>query len=198
MSIVYGIIPAAGRSRRMGRPKPALPIGGRPMLHCAVEALLAASPEAVVIVVSEAGRGMAEPLAARCEIIVNPHPDAEMIESIQLAIRHIEVTRPHRDGGGYLVCPADVADISPETMRTCTAAFQRDPARIVIATHNGKRGHPIIFPQRLAGEVLSLAPTEGLNLLPRRHPADLLEVPCDDPAVVRNVNTPADYNRLAR
>lgn len=197
MSSVYGIIPAAGRSRRMGRPKPALPIRGRPMLHQVAEALLDAPLDAVVIVVSEVVLPVTAALEPRCEIVLNPRPDAEMIESIQLAIRHIDVTRAAHDTDGVLVCPCDAAGISVETVRACATSFRRDPSRLVIATYGGKRGHPIILPRRFTNEILALASNEGLNQIPRRHAANVLEVPCDDPGVVRNVNTPADYDGLA-
>ncbi len=195
-SRVYGIIPAAGRSRRMGRPKAALPVRGRPMLHRVAESLLGAQLDRIVIVVAEEGRPLAEPLADRCDIVINPRPDAEMIESIQLAIRHIRAACSPGRPDGLLVCPVDAADLSPGTIRTCAAAFRQAPDRIVIATHDGRRGHPIVFPHQLADEVLALAPAEGLNQLPRRYPEAVLEVPCDDPGVLRNVNTPSDYDGL--
>ena len=193
---VYGIVPAAGRSRRMGRPKPALPIRGRPMLHRVAESLLGAPLDGIVIVVAEDGRPLAEPLADRCEIVVNPRADAEMIESVQLALRHIRTAQSPRGPDGLLVCPVDAADLSPETIRTCVAAFRHAPHRIVVATHAGRRGHPIVFSHCFAEEILALAPAEGLNQLPRRHPEAVLEVHCDDPGVLRNINTPADYDGL--
>jgi molybdenum cofactor cytidylyltransferase len=194
---VHGIIPAAGRSRRMGRPKPALPIHGKPMLHHVAEPLLAAQLDSVVIVVNEEGRTLAEPLADHCEIIINPRPEAEMIESVQLAIRHIAAMRSPRDDDGLLVCPADAAGISAETVQACMDTFRNDPTRIVIAAYAGKRGHPIIFPYRLAAEVLALAPGEGLNQIARRRAGDVSELSRDDPAIARNVNTPEDYDALA-
>lgn len=189
---VCAIVPAAGRSRRMGSPKPAMLVRGQPMLHRVATALLDGGIDGIVLVVNDEVRALAAPLADRCEIVVNGRPDAEMIESIQLALLHVQSARAAIRPGGYLVCPVDVGDLAAETVRACLAVFREDPSRIVIAARAGTRGHPIVFPQVMAGEVLGFPPGEGLNRLPQRHARDVVEVVCTDEAVTANINSPAD------
>ena len=50
----------------------------------------------------------------------------------------------------------------------------------------------------LIPEILHLDPEIGLKQLRDRHEAELLEVPVDDPGVVADVDTPADYERLEK
>ncbi len=176
----------------MGCPKPALPVRGQPMLHHVATALLGGRVDRVVIVVNDGGLAVAAALTERCEVVVNPRPDSEMIESIQLALLHVRCEPLAVEPDGYLVCPVDVGDLKAETVRACMAAFCQEPGRIVIAARNGKRGHPIVFPRTLAGEVLTFGAGEGLNCLAQRHTADVIEVACADEAVTANINSPQD------
>ncbi len=49
--MIYGLVPAAGKSTRMGRPKLALPLGGRTILECVLAALREAGIEKTLVVV---------------------------------------------------------------------------------------------------------------------------------------------------
>ena len=49
--MIFGLVPAAGKSARMGRPKLALPLGGRTVLEHAVAALRSGGVEHVLVVI---------------------------------------------------------------------------------------------------------------------------------------------------
>ncbi|HOR26782.1 MAG TPA: nucleotidyltransferase family protein [Candidatus Sumerlaeota bacterium] len=191
---LYAIIPAAGRSRRMGRPKSLIDVRGQPMLARVVEPLVAAGLEGVLIVTNAA-------LAARlgglgAAVAVNPDPAAEMIDSVRLGMRWWEAARPIGPQDGFVVCPGDQPGLTARDIAACAAAYRREPARIVIAGHGGRRGHPLIFPAARRDFVYSPACDYGLNQLARRHAADVVTVDLPNPAVIRNVNTPTDLARL--
>ncbi len=98
------------------------------------------------------------------------------------------------ENDGVLVVPGDMPTLSVDTCRRCMEAFIADPRRIVIATHAGKRGHPIIFPLSMGDTVDRLA--TGLNALPQEHPERVHLVAVDDPGAVADVDTQADYDAL--
>ena len=207
---VLAIVPAAGRSRRMGQAKQLLNIGGRPMLECVVEPLLAASLQGVLVVTHSAlAAQLAEKLGAlgvacgepgRIAVAINDDPASEMIDSIRIGLRWwMREAAPGdraRDEDGFLVCPADQPGLRVGDIELCVAAFRLDPTRVVIAAHEGREGHPIIFPAALAVFVESPACDGGLRELPRVHPDLVTRVDLATDAATRNINTPEDYDRL--
>ena len=50
MKTIPAIVPAAGKSRRMGQPKMLLPFGGQPLIGRVVRALLEGGAEPVIVV----------------------------------------------------------------------------------------------------------------------------------------------------
>ncbi len=120
-----------------------------------------------------------------------------MIDSIRIgldAIHRAEAPQPDRPVG-VLVVPADMPTIGAATCQRCMAAFADDPGRIVIATHAGRRGHPIIFPLSLRTAIDDL--TGGLNELPKRFPKRVHLVDTEDTGSIQDVDTPDDYRNLS-
>lgn len=197
-SRVYAIIPAAGRSRRMVGAKQLLSVGGRPMLLATLEPLLAAHVEGVVVVthrrIVEALPQLQDP---RVIVVRNDDESSEMIDSVRLGIDAWQRQTTIAAKDGFLICPGDHPGISLADVETCLSAFTAAPDRIVIATRDARRGHPLIFPAALAEFVRSTACAGGLNALPHSYPPLVLEVPCRSPAVVRDIDTPADYGETS-
>lgn len=202
---IRAIIPAAGRSRRMGRDKQLLPVRGRPMLLGVVEAIAAAGVAGVAVVTRrEILAHLGEPWrqvrdsATTCEVfsVINDQPAAEMIDSVRLGIAAWEGRGGLRDDDGLLVCPGDCARVSTEDCRACIATYCDAPGRIVIATHADRRGHPIIFPASDCDFVRSAECDAGLRALPRSHPDRITATPCPTRSVIDDVDTLEDYERL--
>lgn len=201
-SRVFGIVPAAGRSRRMGAPKQLADVGGRPMLLAVLEPLLASRVAGVVVVthslIAERLGGLlctcSDPLQ-RVRSVINDDESSEMIDSVRLGLRFWRDSGEADSAAGFLVCPGDQPGIRTADFDACIAAFERSPERIVIATHAGRRGHPLIFPPGDAGFVESAACDTGLNALPRAFPRRVLAVECGSGAVVQDVDTPGDLAR---
>jgi len=69
---------------------------------------------------------------------------------------------------------------------------------MVVPRFAGKRGHPLILDHRYFSETL-LAPSDlGLHWVTTRHSAEMSDVDVDDPAVVRDIDTPEDYQSIPR
>lgn len=191
---VYGIVPAAGQSRRMGAPKPLLPLWGAPLLMAALEPLKRRLDGVAAVTRTP----IAEALRARAPEVswlINDDPDAGMIDSVRIGLAHWR-ERGAGPGDGALICPGDAPGLAEATVRACAAAFQGAPDRIHIASHGGRRGHPIVFAFAHAEFILSPACDAGLRALARCFPEQVSPVERDDPAILRNVNTPQDYGGL--
>ena len=200
---IRAIIPAAGRSRRMGSPKQLLPVDGRPMLESVLAPLLQPCLAGILLVTHT---GLADPLTAiiagvppgspSIHLAFNDDPASGMVDSIRIALRAWPAHAALAPSDGFLIVPSDQPGIPASAVAACCAAFAADPTRIVIATHAGRRGHPLVFPAALVPFVESPACDHGLNALVHAHPASILAVEHPSPAIVRNINTPEDYTAL--
>jgi len=210
---VFAIVPAAGQGRRMGADKLLLDVAGRPLLLAVLEPLSAADIAGLVVVTRsdladrlDSCRAYDAPAGGRCSptLVYNDDPASEMIDSIRLGLSawigggpRSSASRPSTAVDGILVCPADQPGIATADFNACITAFRAEPHRIVVATHHGRRGHPLIFPASLTDFVHSPACDGGLRALREHHPERVMLVECTSPAVVRDIDTPDDYARLA-
>ncbi|MCH7720503.1 MAG: nucleotidyltransferase family protein [Planctomycetes bacterium] len=219
---VFAIVPAAGQSRRMGRAKQLLDCGGRPMLFAVLEPLTAADVAGVALVtnrsiveridvietggpsrqtlVGSAGPGL-QTWAGESEretfIVYNDDPSSEMIDSVRIGLAAWDERESIDRQDGFLVCPGDHPGIPTKDLNQCIRAFIDTPGRIVIATRGGRCGHPIIVPADLTTFVESSACDGGLNALRHAFPDRVVHVATVSEAVIRDVDTPDDYEALS-
>jgi molybdenum cofactor cytidylyltransferase len=198
--MISAIILAAGRSRRMGVQKLLLPYGGETLIgHIAAEVLRSPVDRTFVIVGQDAARVAAALPAApgsgqHIEIITNPDPGGEMLSSVRCGLRALPP-----DCEAVLVALGDQPSITADLVGRMVAAYRASGRGIVVPVHGGRGGHPIIFSTRYRQEVLSRFDDVGLRGLRQAHPEDVLELDSPDPAVLSDMDYPADYRReLAR
>ena len=186
---IVAIVPAAGRSARMGTAKQLLPVNGRAMLLGVLDALRAGGADALVLVTHSQLRDRLVELSPDVRIAINDDAGSAMIDSVRIGMEAAGAC------DGYLVCPADAAGIAADDVRRCVEAFRESPQRIIVAAHGERRGHPVILPRALGDVVRSPECDAGLNQLARGRP-ELVSVIRSGPSGLSNVNTPDDYDRL--
>jgi molybdenum cofactor cytidylyltransferase len=186
------VVPAAGRSRRMGADKILLPFAGATMLETVVGKLAAAGVVRTVAILRpdlvEAERVVR---SAGAEVVVNPDPDQEMIVSIRLGIERLEGSVD-----AFFVWPADHPAVRPATLALLADAASRD--RAVIPVFRGRRGHPAVVGTGLVADIARLPADGGLRQLWRSRPDAVRELAVDDPGVLENLDDPEAYERARR
>ena len=193
------VVPAAGRSRRMGRPKLLLPYRGSTVVGSLVAALAAGGVgEVVLVVASDRGSLARWGRAAGLTVAVNPDPSRGMLSSVRVGIAALggAVALSPR-GAPLLVAPGDLPALRPATVAALLRSFAATAAPLAVPVHRGRRGHPLLISPRLIAEIDRLDPAVGLRQLLARHPGELLRVEVDDPGVLHDVDTSEDYRRLA-
>jgi molybdenum cofactor cytidylyltransferase len=116
------------------------------------------------------------------------HPG--MGDSIAAAVRAALVAYP--DAQGWLVLPADLPLIRPDTLRRVAEA----PAawRVVRPVHQGEAGHPVRFGSACTPDLLALHGDVGAASVARHHgPPQQIEV--DDAGCVTDIDTVDDLAR---
>lgn len=192
------LLPAAGASRRMGRPKLLLPVNGRPMVAGAVEALRRGGAREIVLVTAPGDEDL-QAWARENEVTVaiNPDPDRGMLSTIQEGIAALGgFAELARRGEALLVSPADLPHLQFETVSNLLRKMSETGAPLALPTFRGKRGHPLAIAPGLIPEIDTLDPNVGLKQLRDRHEAELLEIEVEDAGVIQDVDTPEDYHRI--
>lgn len=192
------VVPAAGASRRMGRPKLLLPFGTGTVMGSLVAALRAGGASPVLLVTAPGDEELrARALEAGCRVAVNPAPERGMLSSIREGIAALGGAHALAQGGEVLlVAPADLPALRPATVAELLWRRAAVDAPLAVPAYQGKRGHPLAIAPALLPEIETLHLDVGLKELLERHAAAVLEVPVDDPGAVRDVDTPQDYADL--
>lgn len=197
MSRTFAVIPAAGKSTRMGRPKLALELAGRSVLERVVHTLRAAGVEEVLAVIGPHVADLVE-LAERAGALVHllDEETPDMRATIEAGLAWLEEHRQPTDDDHWLLVPADHPALDAEVVRQILSASAEQRRRIVIPTHEGKRGHPAVIPWQLVSAMRAAPADNGINHFFRAHPERVLELPAASADMLLDLDTPADYARL--
>lgn len=185
------ILLAAGASRRLGEPKALARIGGRTVLErlLAAGAGLDAAPPILVTGAHHAELAAAAPPGL--ELLHNPRWSAGRTGGLALAM----ALRPGRD---LCIAPADTPLVAAATFAALAAAWEAAGAPAngwLSPRHAGRHGHPVLIGAGLAAGLPSLPPDEPLRTL-RDRAAPLFDLEVPDPAVLDDLDTPTDLERL--
>lgn len=200
------IIPGAGLSRRMGRPKLTLPwrLGHREatIVERVVTMLCSGGVTRVFVVARRDDLALAAAVAQTTALLVTPGIDppdmrASIAEGLGAARTGQVAPAP------WLVVPGDHPLFTPETVTHLLSAWERSQApesdserprpSVFVPTHAGRRGHPVLFAPELASAVDAIPPASGLDWFVKSGMATRQEVPVDDPGILADLDTPADY-----
>lgn len=186
------VVLAAGSSRRMGRAKQLLAWGGRTMIADVVARVAPVVQDTVVVTGHEAATVRGALVGFDVAFAHNDaYADGEMISSIKAGVAAL----PKGCDAFFLVL-GDQPGISDETFELLIEAWDANRhARIVSPRFGGRRGHPILLSALGVDEIRNLPADATLKTYVERHTAASLEVDVTDPAVLADVDTPADYHR---
>jgi molybdenum cofactor cytidylyltransferase len=198
--MTVALIPAGGKSTRMGKPKLALPLAGRAVLEHVIAALRQAGVENVLVVISPQVPELV-PVAslAGAATLLLAHETADMRSTVEQGLTWMEKTWDCRLEDPWLLVPADHPTLNAEVVRMLVAAYQPgSPHSIIIPTYGGKRGHPCLLAWQHVSAIRALAPGLGINAYLRRHAQETLELPVATGDVLLDLDTPEDYERLMK
>lgn len=189
---VFAIVPAAGRSRRMGSPKLLLPWGEATVIEQVLAAWQSAGVARRVVVTHRDDIQLAQlARAAGAEVVTPAVPPPDMKASVRAAIGYLAQQYQPAADDLWLLAPADMPRLSPGVIQGLLAAAPQNPHAILVPTYDGRRGHPVLFRWSMSSDIDALAENEGVNELLNRYP--VIEIPVPDDAILADLDTPDDY-----
>jgi molybdenum cofactor cytidylyltransferase len=178
----------------MGQVKQLLPVNGQPMVRRVTEAVCASGLDQVVVVLGAHAKAVHDALASLpVEFVVN----AAWAEGMSTSLREgLRLLRP--EIGAALVVLADQPALAPELIRALLDRYEATGAPIVAPFHEGQRGNPVLFDRALFPELLAVQGDRGGRRIIARYRGQVERVLVDDVAVMADIDTRQDYERIQR
>jgi molybdenum cofactor cytidylyltransferase len=188
------LIPAAGKSTRMGQPKLTLPFRGRTILEVVIQSIRNSGIEHVLVVI---GPHVAElkPLAegAGAHVLLLAEETPDMRATIERGLDWLEEHFHPQPADRWLLVPADHPTLDEAVIRRLLQAQRRT---IVAPTFQGKRGHPVLIDWKHAAGLRAIRAGAGLNVYLREHAGETVEVPVNTSTILCDLDEPGDYEKL--
>ncbi|HCK10822.1 MAG TPA: hypothetical protein DHW45_13175 [Candidatus Latescibacteria bacterium] len=192
--LVSAVVLAAGKSERMGRLKQLLPFGKRTVVETVTKTLQLVGCTEILVVLGHRASEIAHVLPNTVRTVVNEDYESGMFSSVLAGLNALD-----SQADGMLLLLGDQPQIRAGMVKAVIDRFAQSDEGIVIPVVDGKRGHPVVIDVRRYGEeIRDLDGSEGLKPVMRGHLEDTGFVEMDDEAILRDLDTPEDYEREIR
>lgn len=190
MSDIWGIILAAGESKRMGTPKMLMPYKGKTIIENVIESVTGSDVDKTVVVL---GSGSAEikkiidHLPVKC--CYNKDYQLGMLSSVKCGFRFLP------DGfGAALIFLGDQPMVERFVINRVIDVYRNSGKGILMPVFGKKRGHPLMIDHKYRNEIERLDQGEGLNALAQKYPGDVFEIEVNTSSILKDIDTIDDYN----
>lgn len=187
---IGAIILAAGYSSRMNACKPLLPFGSSNALCRCVDLFSTAGIDEILVITGYRAPELERVLGASpCKTVWNPDFASGMFSSICAGVRALTA-----ECDAFFLLPVDIPLVRPATIIFLQEQFAG--SAVLFPCFEGERGHPPLIPSRYRETILSYTGPGGLRGLLKQFPGR--DIPVWDGAVLRDMDTPCQYQELSR
>lgn len=191
--MIAAVVLAAGASRRFGTQKLLAPLRGRPLVRWAVENVLAAPVDDVLVVVGRDGDRVRAALAdLPVRFVVNARYDDGLSTSIRAGIGSLAA-----GSRAVLIALGDQPSVPRELYARLIEQYERTRKPVVVPIFQGGRGNPVLFDASLFEALLALDGDQGARELIAIDGERVTTVSFPFP-MPRDVDTLADYESIVR
>lgn len=185
------VVLGAGKGQRIGLQKMLLPWGDGTVIEATVRAFCASAAKEVIVVLGRdmpIVRALLDPYPVK--VAFNPNYPSGMASSIKAGLRCVDPR-----ANGIMIALGDMPLIGSGLIDRLIGAFGPD-REIVVPVWDGRRGHPVLFHRRYQGELMGLSGDQGGRVILERYPDRVHELEVETPAVLMDIDTMEDYERL--
>ena len=193
---VAALVLAAGRSTRFGPENKLLQdLGGKPVIRCTVEAVLASGVASVTVVT---GHMADEVRAALAGLKVAFAPSLNYRDGLAASLKAGLAALP-RGIDGVLVALGDMPGVTGVDIdRLISGLAPKEGRSIVVPVAGGKRGNPVLFAAHLTAELAEVEGDAGAKHVIGRHGDEVAEVEIGSERIFADVDTPEALERARR
>ncbi len=190
--MILGILLAAGHGRRIGGPKALLRLDGETFHERGLRSFREAGVLTVAVVNETVDTALGAPAPGEVRVLNRDRDDpAGMFGSVRLgasAAMELGAT-------GAIFLPVDLPLVTSADIKTVATALDGGAA-IVVAAHDGRRGHPIGVSRSVMEEILSSDPLGALRDIVHRDATRVVVAEASAGAIL-GVNTQGDLERVS-
>lgn len=186
---IGGLVLAAGTSSRFGEANKLLTsVDGEPIVRRAVETLLDAGIEPIVVVVGHEAKTVREAVSGLpVRTVYNEAYASGQASSVRVGIRAVETV----EIDAAIIALGDMPFVAPGTVETVIAAYRAGAGDALAAAHSGDRGNPVLFDRRFFETLTAVdGDVGGREILLESDTSVLVAV--EDPGVRRDIDERAD------
>jgi molybdenum cofactor cytidylyltransferase len=188
---VAAIILAAGKSSRMGNNKLLAPLNGAPLVRHVVEAAHASTAAKTIAVTGKDADAVREALnGLPVTFVHNDDYSNGLSTSLKCGIKSVP-----DDFDGAVIVLGDMPSITADHLNALIAGFRpADGRAICVATHQGKRGNPVLWARRFFQEIIGLEGDVGAKHIIATNDDLVYEIEFATDAPLVDIDTPDDLH----
>ncbi|MDP3898582.1 MAG: molybdopterin-binding/glycosyltransferase family 2 protein [Mesorhizobium sp.] len=184
---VHAVLLAAGRSSRMGGPNKLLAEFDRvPLVRRTAERVLGSRARSVTVVTGHQGDRVEAALSGlRVTFADNPDYASGLASSLKAGVAALPAA-----AAGAMIVLGDMPGVAAADLARLIGAFERaGGSAIVRATHDGKRGNPVILPRAVFADIAAIQGDTGARHIVEASAIEVIDVEIGKAASV-DVDTP--------
>jgi molybdenum cofactor cytidylyltransferase len=189
---VVAVVLAAGLGSRMGGNKMVALLNGKPMINATVDNIKAAAVDRIVVVTGHEQDAVRASLAG-IDVTFAHNPDfaSGLSSSLRVGIKAAG------KADAVVVCLGDMPRVKAEVIDRMIAAFNPTEHRsIVVPSHQGKLGNPVLWGVEHFEQLSSLEGDKGARMLLAALAQEVTEIEADA-GVLLDADTPAALKSIA-
>lgn len=191
---IVAIIVAAGYSSRMGSFKPFMQIGETAVIERIVNTYKGAGIQDIIVVTGHRGdevEAYLKPFNVRC--VRNEKYEEGMFSSVQKGVEALDKATT-----AFFMQPVDIPLVKKITIEVLKSEFEKTNKGIIYPEFNNEKGHPPLIDCKYKDEIINSNGEGGLRRILERFEEDSISVPFFDEAILMDMDTMEDYERLLR
>jgi nicotine blue oxidoreductase len=190
VTVIAGLLLAAGAGKRMGGPKALVEVGGEPLVRRGIRLLGDGGCDPVLVVVGAAAERV-RPLCAGADVVEAPDWQTGMGASLRAGLTALPA-----GAVAVVVALVDQPLVTAEAVARLRQAHEGG-AVAAVATYGGRPRNPVLLDRSAwAGVAAAAVGDEGARGWLRAHPDLVVAVDCTDAGAPDDLDTPADLHAL--